>query len=169
MYTFLWRRRRSLPALSPRLKQKDPRGSKHGAEMATQPSSQLVLLPELPASIVLHQIPGPQIFTDAPRRKIIVEVIQKNSAQKENTNQMLMQSLLSPSLMCPYAEQHGKSLPDEFTAEKTIWQSCTGNRSYVASFFNLSNIHKSSIFIKSMYSHFYKEVQFKNRHKRFLK
>lgn len=82
----------------------------------------------------------------------------KESCPERNTNQMLMKFLLSPSLAYPCAERNGKICLAGFTAEKTIWQSCTGNQSYVASFFNLSNIHKSSIFIKSMYSHFYKEV-----------
>lgn len=67
----------------PRLKQKDPPRSKRGAGMATRPSPPSVLPPELSASTVLHQTPGPQMFTDAPRRKILLEVVQTNSAQKE--------------------------------------------------------------------------------------
>lgn len=44
----------------------------------------------------------------------------KQFCPERNTNQTLMQSLLFPFLTCPYAEQHGKSLLTEFTAEKTI-------------------------------------------------
>lgn len=80
---FLWRRHRSLPAVSPRLKQKDPPGSKCGAGIATQPSLWSIPLPKPSESIILHQPPGPQLFTDASRRKIIVGVVQKNPAQKE--------------------------------------------------------------------------------------
>lgn len=44
----------------------------------------------------------------------------KESCPERNRNQMLPRSRLAPSLTCPYAEQHGKRLLDEFTAEKTI-------------------------------------------------
>lgn len=84
------------------------------------------------------------MFTDAPRG-IRLEVVQKNKKDEPSAY-----GALSPSLTDPCAEQNSKVHLSEFTAEKAIWQPCTGNRSYVGSFFDLGDIHKSSVRIKSM-------------------
>lgn len=61
----------------------------------------------------------PHLRCVQPRREgRSLEKLFKKSCPERNRNQMLTQSRLAPSLMCPYAEQHGKRLLDEFTAEK---------------------------------------------------
>lgn len=85
-----------------------------------------------------------QLFTDAPRR-ISLETVEKNPEKEDEPNAY---EVSSTSLTHPW-EQNSKVHLTEFTAEKAIWQPCTGNRSYVESFFNLSDIHKSSVCIKS--------------------
>lgn len=76
-----------------------------------------------PRAVRIHRPPPNTWASDVYRCTEKEDSFRSRSNQfcpERNTKQTLMQSLLSPFLTCPYAEQHGKSLLTEFTAEKTI-------------------------------------------------
>lgn len=63
-----------------------------GLQFSNHFASSLGAFSELSISIARNQISYFQMFTDALRGKIILEITQKNAVQNENLNQMLMLS-----------------------------------------------------------------------------
>lgn len=129
-------------ASAAKLMQKDPPGSRCGVGLVS---------PTLWAVHTHHPPPGPGPPTRTDEKEDYFRSVPKESVQ----------ILMQPPLLLTKVPMHRTGCQEpslRIYCRKAVWQPCTGNQSCVVAFFNFSNIHKSSAFIKSMYNHFYKEL-----------